>query len=210
MRGVCFWKSKINKGSSLNTILVSSDFIAYAHWPLNMSNSTWAVSCRCFICSQDLMKDLKSELSKNLERLIIGLMLTPAEFDAKMMRKAMEVKFIQIAIFLNTRQAFYMSIVDLVDSVYMCIKERSSWVEYAVNHFLCLWWLRDDWIIFYTNQGYKNVYEAQRLHLKLSPSSGCWHRWTCSDRNSCNQEQWGNTCHECCLSTRWVWYQKGN
>ena len=37
------------------------------------------------------MKDLKSELSKNLERLIIGLMLTPAEFDAKMMRKAMEV-----------------------------------------------------------------------------------------------------------------------
>lgn len=36
------------------------------------------------------MKDLKSELSKNLERLIIGLMLTPAEFDAKMMRKAME------------------------------------------------------------------------------------------------------------------------
>lgn len=40
------------------------------------------------------MKDLKSELSKNLERLIIGLMLTPAEFDAKMMRKAMEVPLI--------------------------------------------------------------------------------------------------------------------
>uniref|UniRef100_A0A3Q3BJR1 Annexin n=1 Tax=Kryptolebias marmoratus TaxID=37003 RepID=A0A3Q3BJR1_KRYMA len=39
---------------------------------------------------RDLMKDLKSELSRNLERLIIGLMLTPAEFDAKMMRKAME------------------------------------------------------------------------------------------------------------------------
>lgn len=37
------------------------------------------------------MKDLKSELSKNLERLILGLMMTPAEFDAKMMRKAMEV-----------------------------------------------------------------------------------------------------------------------
>ncbi|KAG7252662.1 hypothetical protein CRUP_015898, partial [Coryphaenoides rupestris] len=36
------------------------------------------------------MKDLKSELSKNLERLIIALMLTPAEFDAKMMRKAIE------------------------------------------------------------------------------------------------------------------------
>lgn len=67
--------------------------------PLVMSNST--LSCfllwvynnsECFICSQDLMKDLKSELSKNLERLIIGLMLTPAEFDAKMMRKAIEVK----------------------------------------------------------------------------------------------------------------------
>lgn len=48
--------------------------------------------CVCLICPQDLMKDLKSELSKNLERLIIGLMLTPAEFDAKMMRKAMEVQ----------------------------------------------------------------------------------------------------------------------
>lgn len=46
----------------------------------------------CFALFQDLMKDLKSELSKNLERLIIGLMLTPAEFDAKMMRKAMEVR----------------------------------------------------------------------------------------------------------------------
>lgn len=45
------------------------------------------------------MKDLKSELSKNLERLIIGLMLTPAEFDAKMMRKAIEVLLIQITNF---------------------------------------------------------------------------------------------------------------
>uniref|UniRef100_A0A8C4HR28 Annexin n=1 Tax=Dicentrarchus labrax TaxID=13489 RepID=A0A8C4HR28_DICLA len=42
------------------------------------------------LLGRDLMKDLKSELSKNLERLIIGLMLSPAEFDAKMMRKAME------------------------------------------------------------------------------------------------------------------------
>uniref|UniRef100_A0AAQ5ZG55 Annexin n=1 Tax=Amphiprion ocellaris TaxID=80972 RepID=A0AAQ5ZG55_AMPOC len=42
------------------------------------------------LLGRDLMKDLKSELSKNLERLIIGLMLTPAEFNAKMMRKAME------------------------------------------------------------------------------------------------------------------------
>ncbi|XP_058505721.1 annexin A6 isoform X2 [Solea solea] len=42
------------------------------------------------LLGRDLMKDLKSELSKNLERLIIGLMMTPADFDAKMMRKAME------------------------------------------------------------------------------------------------------------------------
>ncbi|KAG7464834.1 hypothetical protein MATL_G00169880 [Megalops atlanticus] len=39
---------------------------------------------------RDLMADLKSELSKNLCRLILGLMMTLAEFDAKMMRKAME------------------------------------------------------------------------------------------------------------------------
>ncbi|KAJ8282738.1 hypothetical protein COCON_G00052570 [Conger conger] len=39
---------------------------------------------------RDLMADLKSELSKNLGRLILGLVMTPAEFDAKMMKKAME------------------------------------------------------------------------------------------------------------------------
>lgn len=49
------------------------------------------------------MKDLKSELSKNLERLIIGLMLTPAEFDAKMMKKAMEVRLMQITVRLHVR-----------------------------------------------------------------------------------------------------------
>ncbi|KAG9281309.1 annexin A6 isoform X2, partial [Astyanax mexicanus] len=42
------------------------------------------------ILGRDLMADLKSELSKNLCRLIMGLMMTPAEFDAKMMKKAME------------------------------------------------------------------------------------------------------------------------
>ncbi|KAI1898249.1 hypothetical protein AGOR_G00070390 [Albula goreensis] len=39
---------------------------------------------------RDLMADLKSELSKNLCRLIMGLMMTPAEFDSRMMKKAME------------------------------------------------------------------------------------------------------------------------
>ncbi|XP_046715444.1 annexin A6 isoform X3 [Silurus meridionalis] len=42
------------------------------------------------LLGRDLMADLKSELSKNLCRLIMGLMMTPAEFDAKMMKKAME------------------------------------------------------------------------------------------------------------------------
>lgn len=50
------------------------------------------------------MKDLKSELSKNLERLIISLMLTPAEFDAKMMRKAIEVMATSICFCLNPGQ----------------------------------------------------------------------------------------------------------
>nr|CBX89088.1 Annexin A6 [Danio rerio] len=42
------------------------------------------------LLGRDLMADLKSELSKNLQRLILGLMMTPADFDAKMMKKAME------------------------------------------------------------------------------------------------------------------------
>uniref|UniRef100_W5N1H4 Annexin n=1 Tax=Lepisosteus oculatus TaxID=7918 RepID=W5N1H4_LEPOC len=39
---------------------------------------------------RDVMADLKSELSGNLSRLILGLMMTPDQFDAKMMRKAIE------------------------------------------------------------------------------------------------------------------------
>lgn len=67
--------------------------------PLRCSICPHAVSLPCsgmlIIISgslQDLMADLKSELSKNLCRLIMGLMMTPAEFDAKMMKKAMEVR----------------------------------------------------------------------------------------------------------------------
>ncbi|XP_062380445.1 annexin A6 isoform X1 [Sardina pilchardus] len=42
------------------------------------------------LLGRDLMADLKSELSKNLCRLVMGLVMTPPEFDAKMMKKAME------------------------------------------------------------------------------------------------------------------------
>ncbi len=46
------------------------------------------------------------------------------------------------------------------------------------------------------------------LCLKLFILTGGWDRWTCSDRDPGHQEQWGNTCHERCLSGRWVWYKK--
>ncbi|XP_069510119.1 annexin A6 isoform X2 [Ambystoma mexicanum] len=39
---------------------------------------------------RDLMADLKSEVSGTLARLILGLMMTPAQFDAKQLKKAME------------------------------------------------------------------------------------------------------------------------
>ncbi|XP_074866269.1 annexin A6 isoform X2 [Carettochelys insculpta] len=39
---------------------------------------------------RDLMADLKSELSGSLAKLILGLMMTPAEYDAKQLKKAME------------------------------------------------------------------------------------------------------------------------
>lgn len=57
---------------------------------------SWWADLVIFGSLQDLMADLKSELSKNLCRLIMGLMMTPAEFDAKMMKKAMEVRQSQI------------------------------------------------------------------------------------------------------------------
>lgn len=40
---------------------------------------------------QDLMADLKSEISGDLARLILGLMMPPAHYDAKQLKKAMEV-----------------------------------------------------------------------------------------------------------------------
>ncbi|XP_029439203.1 annexin A6 isoform X1 [Rhinatrema bivittatum] len=39
---------------------------------------------------RDLMADLKSELSGTIEKVILGLMMTPAQFDAKQLKKAME------------------------------------------------------------------------------------------------------------------------
>lgn len=41
---------------------------------------------------QDLMADLKSEISGDLARLILGLMMPPAHYDAKQLKKAMEVE----------------------------------------------------------------------------------------------------------------------
>uniref|UniRef100_A0A8J8XVA7 Annexin n=1 Tax=Rattus norvegicus TaxID=10116 RepID=A0A8J8XVA7_RAT len=40
---------------------------------------------------RDLMADLKSEISGDLARLILGLMMPPAHYDAKQLKKAMEV-----------------------------------------------------------------------------------------------------------------------
>lgn len=42
---------------------------------------------------QDLMADLKSEISGDLARLILGLMMPPAHYDAKQLKKAMEVRW---------------------------------------------------------------------------------------------------------------------
>lgn len=38
------------------------------------------------------MSDLKSEISGDLARLILGLMMPPAHYDAKQLKKAMEVQ----------------------------------------------------------------------------------------------------------------------
>ncbi len=142
------FKSLLGRVRDINCYLnktkwrLTLEHISYhIHLPLDMSNSTLSFASSCFllqiynnsvclICPQDLMKDLKSELSKNLERLIIGLMLTPAEFDAKMMRKAMEVQFIQIA------KLFYFS------QVTGCLQVHGSNLTLSkyVVHYFCDGW----------------------------------------------------------------------
>lgn len=37
------------------------------------------------------MADLKSEISGVLAKVVLGLMMTPAQYDAKQLKKAMEV-----------------------------------------------------------------------------------------------------------------------
>lgn len=40
---------------------------------------------------QDMIRELKSELSGNFEKVVLGLLMTPAEFDAHELRVAMKV-----------------------------------------------------------------------------------------------------------------------
>uniref|UniRef100_A0A672SLT2 Annexin n=1 Tax=Sinocyclocheilus grahami TaxID=75366 RepID=A0A672SLT2_SINGR len=61
------------------------------------------------LLGRDLMADLKSELSKNLQRLILGLMMTPAEFEAKMMKKAMEVDYPSLYVYPYILTFFYIA-----------------------------------------------------------------------------------------------------
>uniref|UniRef100_A0A673K1H5 Annexin n=1 Tax=Sinocyclocheilus rhinocerous TaxID=307959 RepID=A0A673K1H5_9TELE len=61
------------------------------------------------LLGRDLMADLKSELSKNLQRLILGLMMTPAEFEAKMMKKAMEIDYPSLYVYPYILTFFYIA-----------------------------------------------------------------------------------------------------
>lgn len=51
----------------------------------------WGLHQGLHFAGQDLMADLKSEISGDLARLILGLMMPPAHYDAKQLKKAMEV-----------------------------------------------------------------------------------------------------------------------
>ena len=42
---------------------------------------------------QDIIRELKSELSGNFEKVVLGLLMTPAEFDAHELKVAMKVIF---------------------------------------------------------------------------------------------------------------------
>jgi hypothetical protein len=42
---------------------------------------------------QDLIQDLKSELTSNLENITMAMMMTPAEYDAHQIHDAIEVVF---------------------------------------------------------------------------------------------------------------------
>ncbi len=61
----------------------SSDFVMVKKSIINHSHVT--------ICLQDLVKDLKSELSGNFENLVLAMLKTPAQFDAYELKEAIKV-----------------------------------------------------------------------------------------------------------------------
>lgn len=61
----------------------SSDFLWVKKSIINHSDVTQ--------CLQDLIKDLKSELSGNFEKLVLAMLKTPAQFDAYELKEAIKV-----------------------------------------------------------------------------------------------------------------------
>lgn len=52
---------------------------------------SWVLFLSFFFSLQDLLKDLKSELTGNFEKLVLAMMMTPAQFDAAELREAIKV-----------------------------------------------------------------------------------------------------------------------
>ena len=46
---------------------------------------------RVFLCVQDLSDDIKSELSGDFEKVMLGLLMTPAQYDAFECKAAIKV-----------------------------------------------------------------------------------------------------------------------
>lgn len=69
--------------------MLSSPFFFMLPQLVHPCRHSWGLNPQILL--QDLMADLKSELSGSLAKLILGLMLTPAQYDAKQLRKAVEV-----------------------------------------------------------------------------------------------------------------------
>ncbi len=60
---------------------------------LIMWKTQWGVLCSVYNALQDLISDLKSELTGNFESLVLAMIKAPAHFDASELREAISVRF---------------------------------------------------------------------------------------------------------------------
>lgn len=96
------------------------------HKWIHIGGNRWVVGSVPLLCFQDLISDLKSELGGKFEDVILALMMTPSEYDAYELKRAMRVSSLKSS------------------SCVSCSPKLNSdicFIIYLLPQILCCYWL---------------------------------------------------------------------